>query len=367
MEQCGIEYVAIDAPSKHHHFDGDALLIQFPDQVFWRTPLGRGEFSKNSPLYLHMRRELKALARMKRRGVKLIWIVHNLAPHDLSLTRRLVWGAMSFRLAGLVDGFMSLSPTTRSRIVRRHWRLAGSPYGFFRHPAYSDILVDAMEAKRRREELGVGADQLLIGAVGMVGPYKGTEDLICAFKALKGQQYRLLIAGHPRTPSFAERTLRLAQDDPRVICKYQRLSNAEFARTTAACDMLAAPYRNYLHSGSLVYAASAQRRVITPATPFATDLAQVVGEEWCITYGGRLNQTVLRRALDAPLPAKPPRLSELSCTRAGESIRAFVEQLKAGRASAPPWGRLLMGQSMPRVAQSEMTETSVADPARGAS
>lgn len=229
----------------------------------------------------------------------------------------------------MVDGFMSLSPATRSTIIRRHWRLAGVPYDFFRHPAYEGICVNPASAQRLRQKLGVRTGELLIGMLGMIGRYKGTDVLIRAFKALDGNQYRLLIAGSPRDPEFAKYIWQLAESDPRIICKFEQLGDSDFAAMTAACDVLAAPYRDYLHSGSLVYAVSAHRRIITPVKPFVTDLAEVVGSGWFLTYEGKLDEAVLRSALNEPRPTQPPDLSLLSLEKAGERIRAFVERLKA--------------------------------------
>lgn len=66
LERCGIEYFPINEPARHKTFNGDALLIQFPDQVFWRSR--EKSFSKLIEL---TNRQLTALAYIKARLLSL--------------------------------------------------------------------------------------------------------------------------------------------------------------------------------------------------------------------------------------------------------------------------------------------------------
>jgi hypothetical protein len=93
-----------------------------------------------------------------------------------------------------------------------------------------------------------------------------------------------------------------------------------------------APFRRYLHSGSIVHALSAGRPVLTPATPFASSLAGELGRpDWLQTYEGGLTPATLAAA---SAPGTPLDLSPLAPEAAARRIRHFLEAL-AGPRPAP--------------------------------
>ena len=111
---------------------------------------------------------------------------------------------------------------------------------------------------------------------------------------------------------------------------------------------MVAPFRRYLHSGSIVHALSAGRPVLTPATPFATSLAAELGRpDWLQTYAGPADAGDAgggapardRRSTSRPLaPAKA----------AARRLRRFLEGLLRGEArvaggAARPAGQDLSG------------------------
>jgi hypothetical protein len=112
-----------------------------------------------------------------------------------------------------------------------------------------------------------------------------------------------------------------------VLLRFDLLSDEDFALTTAACDVMVAPYRHYLHSGTLVYLACAERRSLTPMTPFADDLANCVGAEWLTLYEGPLNPEVLRDFIVRKPPSAKPVLTAVDPSLAAKDILEFVRSL----------------------------------------
>jgi glycosyltransferase involved in cell wall biosynthesis len=320
LASAGADLVPVSRPSQVLLSDVSALLIQWPDQIFWQ--------SRSIPQLVNRAlAEISGLLRWKRAGAKLIWIVHNSVPHDRSPTELLVWRLYSRRLARIVDGYMTLSVATRASVLREHPGLEHKPFAAFPHPAYRNVRRDAPTIARRRRELGVHPGEILVAAVGMIADYKGIPELVAAFREARREDWRLMIAGRRKSPEAQAMVEALLTDLPAVICDIRELTDDEFAEYVAASDRLVAPYRNYLHSGSLVYALSAARMVLTPSMPFAESLAAGAGQGWIHLYDPPLTAEILERFVNSPVPATEPDLTELSGPKGGQIIVDFIRKL----------------------------------------
>jgi beta-1,4-mannosyltransferase len=321
LASAGLELRPISRPSQMLIPEASALLIQWPDQIFWHA-------TGTLDLIQRAAREILGLWRWRRSGKTLIWVVHNAVPHDRSRTERRIWAAYTHMLARLVHGYMTLSPATRDAVLKAHPGLRGKPFAWFRHPAYRDVLREESVASDTREKLGVRPGQVLISAIGMLRAYKGIDELLTVFGQAARNDWRLLIAGRPGMRSLYDEIQRRVAGHPSVIMDVHELSDDELANYVAASDRLVAPYKDYLHSGSLIYAVSAARMVLTPSTPFARDLSDLVGAGWVNTYNPPLTPADLRSFMERSLPATPPDISSLKPSKAGRDIVDFIERLR---------------------------------------
>jgi glycosyltransferase involved in cell wall biosynthesis len=318
FDQLGARLVPVKRPSHGVIPDLDALLIQWPDVIFWKARLGRAP-------YLAAFSELRALRKWRRSGKKLIWIVHNAVPHDLNARQLRLWSYYSRQLSALSHGYMTLSPSTQSTVLRDHPELSTKPASSFRHPSYTFVKRTPQEILDRRLKLGIPADAHVIGALGRIGHYKGLPELIEAFRAIEDDRLRLVICGKPKNASTRTDVETATANEPRIRLCFDFLTDEDFALTTAACDAIVAPYREYLHSGSLVYSVSAERRLLTPRTPFAEDLSNCVGPGWITLYDGRLTSSLLGDFAAATPQLSKPDLSALDPILAAREILKFVQ------------------------------------------
>lgn len=321
FDQLGARFVPVKRPSQGVIPDMDALLIQWPDVIFWKAKLGIAP-------YLAVFSELRALRKWRRSGKKLIWIVHNAVPHDLNAQQLRLWSHYSRQLSALSHGYMTLSPSTRSAVLRHHPELSTKPASSFRHPSYTFVKRAPQEILDRRSKLGIPADARVIGALGRIGRYKGLPELIEAFRAIEDDRLCLIACGKPKNSSARAEVEAAAANEPRIRLCFDLLTDEDFALTTAACDAIVAPYREYLHSGSLVYAMSAERRLLTPRTPFAEDLADCVGPGWITLYDGQLTSSLLRDFSAATPQLGRPELSALDPILAAQEILKFVREIR---------------------------------------
>lgn len=302
----------------------DALVLHWPDKVFWEAKGSAGAA-------VRITRLLARLAARPRR-TKLVWMVHDLQPHDGRWFKRLAWPPYAAALARMADGAVVLSSGTRATVARAYPALADKPMEHLWHPAYPGEVLDPDARTAARAALGWGAGVRACGYCGQLRPYKGVEDSATAFRGLDDPDARLLVAGMPKDGAIAATLAGLAGDDPRITLRLENLTPAAFRDALGACDLIVAPFRHYLHSGSIVHALSAARPVLTPATPFADSLAAELGRtDWLQTYAGPLTPATLGAALAAPLPPAPPLdLAPLAPAIAARRLQAFLARL-AGR------------------------------------
>lgn len=263
----------------------DVLHIHWPEQVFWRRG---GRIRK----LFHALTVLRAIARMRSGGTKVVWMVHNLQPHDLKGPRRLMWPFIESSILRSCDAFMTLSPATVGVVRNKFPQLASKPAAAALHPLYPRE-PDLPDRAACRQKVSLPAEGKVFALLGLIRPYKGTEALIQAFSATGDANARLLIAGRAESPDYAERIRAMAAPDRRIVTNLQFLSDRDFAICLLAADALVLPYTGYLHSGAFAHALSYARPVITPACPFANDMAEAVGSDWVLRYRGDLTPQVL--------------------------------------------------------------------------
>jgi len=213
---------------------------------------------------LRRRRQLSRLfaqlERYRAQGGKIVYTVHNLEPHE-EVGRIDAWG-MS-RMMALADGIHVHDRSTADALAKMTGRTTGVcviPHGHYigSYPC----TVDREEARRT---LGLPSESFVYLNLGLMRPYKGLEELLLAFAANPDPALRLMIAGKPADPAYAERLRRLALDDPRVQLHPRFIAPEEVQFFMNAADACVLPYRQITTSGAAILAFSFGLPVIAPA------------------------------------------------------------------------------------------------------
>ena len=126
----------------------DALLVHWPDKVFWEAAGSAGAAALIT--------RLTARLALRPRRVKLVWMVHDLRPHDGRWFKRLAWPPYAAALARLADAALTLSTGTRAAVLAAYPALAGKPLEHVWHPAYPGEAVPPRPG-RRRAPISAGA------------------------------------------------------------------------------------------------------------------------------------------------------------------------------------------------------------------
>ena len=296
----------------------DILHVHWPEMMFWKGGVG-GRIAR--ALYIFS--ALRAIRRMKRAGTRVVWMVHNLRPHDLKGYRRAAWPYIERFMQRHTDGFMTLAPSTIDVVRRAHPALAPKPAAAALHPVYPR-LADLPDRAACRVHLSIPDGAVVFALLGFLRPYKGAEALISAFLQDPDPSHRLLIAGRPITPEYGAQIEALAAADPRISLKLGLLEEREFATCLEAVDFVVLPYHSTLHSGALVHALSYGRVVMTPSAPFADDVVAAVGAGWVVRYKEDLSPAVFEHRA---VPAGRPDLAALQPREVGRAAVDFYSRL----------------------------------------
>ncbi len=186
LEMAQIEVKRIEDPWRALFLRLDVFHIHWPEKILWDGKLPIKIFRAFATVV--------SLLILKVRGVLLVWCVHNDQPHDASRHLLFFWRFYIWIISGLVDGFLTLSPSTVEVVRQRVPKLASKPGTFVWHPTYR-LPVGPHEIVATRRRIGVQESDLLLCSFGFQKRYKGVDDLIACFLDVKIQKCFLGICG----------------------------------------------------------------------------------------------------------------------------------------------------------------------------
>ena len=235
------------------------------------------------------------LAALRRRGVRIVWTAHNLAPHE---ARHPAWAYAAYRLVlRQSDAVIAHSQAARRMLQDRYGRLPRT--AVIPHGSYIGLRGPPRDRAASRAALGLPVAGPVWLNFGTLRPYKNIEGLIEAFARLPAQERgTLLIGGQAKFPEYAARLARRAAEVPGVVLRPGFVPDAELPVWLAAADAVVLPYRELLTSGILLWALSYARPVVAPAFGPVAELVRDGHEGWLFAPGDDAALAdALRRAL----------------------------------------------------------------------
>jgi glycosyltransferase involved in cell wall biosynthesis len=205
------------------------------------------------------------LALARALGYRLVWTVHNAAPHEGETSGWRLVRAVLCRLATQVVH----CPAARAALGERGRNAIVIPHG-----SYVGHYPDTIEREAARAQLDLPADARVLLAFGQVRPYKGLATLARTFAEMDTAGVRLVIAGRPVAGGDAG----LAEvRDERIRLVLRAIPDDEVQIFFAAADVVVLPYRSVLTSGAAMLAFSFGRGVVAPRLGCLADLERAGG------------------------------------------------------------------------------------------
>jgi beta-1,4-mannosyltransferase len=234
------------------------------------------------------------IAIAKLRGVKLIWTVHNLKAHEGYYPKLEAWFWQQF--TSHLDGFISLSQTGLAAAGDSFPALRHKPGFVIPHSHYRGAYLHNVSREQARAELGLDPQEQVLLFFGRIRAYKNVPELITAFRQLKGDRIRLVIAGRPEA-NDREMLIHLAQSEPRLQLHLDFIEQDRAQLFFQAADLVVLPYREILNSGTALLALSFDCPVLVPNRGSMGELQDLVGSDWVRTFSGDLTPEDLNNAL----------------------------------------------------------------------
>jgi len=179
-----------------------------------------------------------------RRRVKVVYLIHNVLPHEAKAWDR--WMARATLQQGQV--FIVQAPHERERLaalIPRSSLVIDSP-----HPAYLPFRKQPLSKIEARQQLDLPIDLPLLLFFGIVRPYKGLKYLVDALAQVQ-RPVRLVVAGEfwEDVTIYQQQIETLALSD-RITLINRYIPNEEAHLLFSAADGLVAPYVGGTQSGA---------------------------------------------------------------------------------------------------------------------
>lgn len=237
------------------------------------------------------------IALARRLGYKIVWTMHNYLPHE----RTYPWlhCAERFLLARLAHAVIVHCDHGRillqDKLLRRG-NVFVAPLGNF-----GPHLVSGPTRQMARGQLGFTDSNIVFCYFGMIRPYKQVPQLIREFRAVAGDDLRLVIIGATPYEALETEILDQAAQDPRVQLRLEHVSDEDLATYLQAADVAVLPYRDVLGSGSAMLALSSGLPVVAPRMGC---LAELITPDCGVLYepGSGAIAGALEQSLELDLP-----------------------------------------------------------------
>jgi glycosyltransferase involved in cell wall biosynthesis len=183
---------------------------------------------------------------MRRRGVGIIFLIHNVLPHEQKS-----WDQIVTKLVLTQgDGFLVQTERERQKLVE----IIGvhDNIRVQHHPIYDFNRSDKISKKQARQILGLPEDAPIILFFGIVRPYKGLGILLESLHVLnQSGNYFVVVAGEfwQNENEYQLQIQRLGLDDHVKIFNYY-IPNEELPIFFTAADIFTAPYLEGTQSGT---------------------------------------------------------------------------------------------------------------------
>ncbi len=253
------------------------------------------------------------------RGLKVVWVAHNVRPHDSGGNPLLAW--LFYRQ---LDGVIYLSEHSRNLVRAAHKFSPRVKELITVHGTYSGNC-----APKDRPLLATSAVRIF--SFGQVQPYKGFDRLLRAAMETS-EPAKVLLAGRVKDETFASHLHETAQKTPSITLDFrdELIPGTELDSMIDASHGVIMPYRDILNSGSALHALSRARPVLVPNLGSMPELQEQIGSQWVHLFDDPLDGRVLDRFISFVRqfdPSARPDLSNFSWDRVARDLSGFFDDL----------------------------------------
>ena len=222
---------------------------------------------------------LLELLLLRLRGAKIVWTVHNIVNHeDYHGQIELFFNKLILRLC---DRLIIHCEAARHEVIQTYKSLLNSRIAIIPHGHYKDHYENQISRVHARNLLKIGPKDTVFLHFGAIRPYKGIPQLIEAFRKLKSEKVRLLIAGLPNSNDIRAEIEKQCREDRRIRAVLEFVPKDQVQVYMNASDVVVMPFRDILTSGSVVLTMGFAKAIIAPRLGC---LPEILNEKGAILY-----------------------------------------------------------------------------------
>jgi len=263
--------------------------------------------------------ELWFLRFAKIRGVKIVYTVHNVLPHDTGERHRSLYR----RLYALADRLICHDVTAQQRLVEEFGcdpgRILVIPHGQLLAPSQRTTQAAA------RQRLGVAQDVPLVLWQGILRPYKGVDFLLEGWRqiadSIPGARLAIVGTGDEALLEEVRHQVAALGLTSSVQLTLRFLSVPELEDIHTAADVLVYPYAEATTSGALLTGIGYGKAILASRLPVFEQILQDGDNALLVNYGDTDELAgALRRLITEP-----------------DLRRALADHLRQNREQEPGW------------------------------
>ncbi|HKE95213.1 MAG TPA: glycosyltransferase [Povalibacter sp.] len=274
------EFSYLNALSRRY----DVLHLHWPDSHLvsgsWWTSLAKHA------------RFAAAIGLMRLRGTRIVWMMHNLKPHDAN--HRLSAWLFPRWVPRACTQVIALSAHGLQAARTLYPSLERKPAVIVPHCHYRGEYPPAPSREECRRRLGLLPEHFTYLFFGNIRRYKNVPHLIGAFRALPQRDIQLVIAGLPGHGVDADDLVTLTGDDERISLRLEFIQDEAVPTYFGAADVVVLPFDSILNSGSVMLALSFDRIAMAPRLGALPEIQSRVGSQWLRLYDGTLTTAMLQ-------------------------------------------------------------------------
>ncbi|MDD2943360.1 MAG: glycosyltransferase [bacterium] len=229
-------------------------------------------------------------------GLKLVWTVHNLKPHERRHPKLNAWFYEKF--PKLCHGLIFLSDFTKNKAMVEIPSMKSVKSRVVLHGHYRDVFPEPKSRSFAKKELGINPATKVVLFFGMIRRYKNVPLLIERFNELNESGAMLIVAGSVVNDNSLEREiLELSKGKENIVLDLNRISEEKLHLLISASDCIVLPYADVANSGSILLALSLNRMVLAPNKGSLSEIRSYVGNDYLHLYEGDFTRESLEDGL----------------------------------------------------------------------
>jgi len=194
------------------------------------------------------------VGQLRDQGVRLVWTVHNVLPHET--VHRVAEIRLRQVMLAAAD-VVHVMHDSHVDILRETFGTAPRQVIVAPHPSFVGAYPDWVDRQTARGHLGIPPGARVLATFGQIRPYKGHSDFLDALDVAAGldPHLRWLVAGKVRDEPGGPEFMRRAAKHPAVIFHPGFVPDQDVQYFLRAADAAVYPYRSSLNSGALALTA----------------------------------------------------------------------------------------------------------------